>query len=426
MLTTNRTASGDYYICRIYKPDGQRTMISFGPVEGQDPAEVHALFSRWLQLFQDNPHKTLEFDGPRDAVEGMTSSGGQTTMADLLNAYDLNAQATFAKTRTGSENPNYRRWSFAAKFIRDRYGDWPVRSFGPDELRTIQGQLRSYRYTRGKDETPRQMTRLSVNKTINEVHRMFSWAVGRRMIDVAQERSLRELRPLRRGDEGTQESKIRRPVLREELEAVVNVAHPTLGDMLRLMWLIPIRPNELCSMRPCDLHRDDPDVWLYVPVEHKTMGKDRARAIPLTRSVQSIIEPRMAQCEGAEDFIFSPRRAEAERRAKLFDDRQTPLSCGNRPGTNRRDKPTKQAGDRYRPDSFAQATRKACQRAEVEPFSPYDLRRTAATRVDAVLGRDAAKHLLGHTDVKTTNVYMLEENRRVIDAAKDFERYANT
>jgi integrase len=75
----------------------------------------------------------------------------------------------------------------------------------------------------------------------------------------------------------------------------------------------------------------------------------------------------------------------------------------------------------YTATSFYSAVRRACKRAAVEPFSPYDLRRSAATRVRAALSKEDARLLLGHVSTDTTQIYLLEEVKESIKVAKRLE-----
>ena len=49
----------------------------------------------------------------------------------------------------------------------------------------------------------------------------------------------------------------------------------------------------------------------------------------------------------ADAYLFSPREAEEARIASLTASRRTPLSCGNRVGTNRNAEAPRVLGDRY-------------------------------------------------------------------------------
>ena len=75
----------------------------------------------------------------------------------------------------------------------------------------------------------------------------------------------------------------------------------------------------------------------------------------------------------------------------------------------------------YTVNSLYTAVSRACERADVERFTPYDLRRTAATRVRATLGKEEAKLLLGHVSTDTTEIYLLDEVKETVKAAKRME-----
>ena len=53
--------------------------------------------------------------------------------------------------------------------------------------------------------------------------------------------------------------------------------------------------------------------------------------------------------------------------------------------------------------------------------SPYDLRRSAATRIRSELGKEAAKLLLGHVSTDTTEIYLLDEVKKSMKVAKQLD-----
>ena len=59
-----------------------------------------------------------------------------------------------------------------------------------------------------------------------------------------------------------------------------------------------------------------------------------------------------------------------------------------------------------------------CERADVDIFVPYDLRQTVATGTQAILGKEAARVLLGHTKTNTTDIYLLKEVQEAMKVAK--------
>ena len=78
-------------------------------------------------------------------------------------------------------------------------------------------------------------------------------------------------------------------------------------------------------------------------------------------------------------------------------------------------------GESYSANSLYNVLRRACKRAGVEPFSPCDLRRSAATRVRAALSKEDARLLLGHVSTDTTEFYLLEEVQESVKLAKRVE-----
>ncbi len=60
----------------------------------------------------------------------------------------------------------------------------------------------------------------------------------------------------------------------------------------------------------------------------------------------------------------------------------------------------------------------ACQRAKVEDFNFHDLRHTFASRVRSHTDAFTASHLLGHAEIKTTDIYVAEEIDKMREAVQ--------
>ena len=190
-----------------------------------------------------------------------------------------------------------------------------------------------------------------------------------------------------------------------------------------------MRPYEICEMRPFDILRDDSECWIYIPGRdktpvgmHKTTGYGKIKVIPLAGDCIDILKRRIDDFD-SKQVVFSPKDSVKEYLATKHKNRKTALSCGNRPGTNKKVKPKKQPGSQYTNNSLKQACERACQSAGIEPFVLYDLRRTAATKTRAVLGKDAAKTLLGHAEESTTDIYLLEEVQEAMKVAKALAKW---
>ncbi len=224
---------------------------------------------------------------------------------------------------------------------------------------------------------------------------------------------MEEVKPLRMGDTEAPDNHRRARVTEEDFWKVIDVVSNVVGNMLQLIWYTAMRPYEVCDMRPFDFLCDDPDCWLYIPGRdqtpvgrHKTTHLGRVKVIPLTVKCQEILKRRIKDYDSKE-YIFSPRESMHEFLEKKSANRKTPLSCGNRPGTKRKKHPMVKPGEKYDHHALRNACKRGCQRAGVEVFVPYDLRRTKATGTRSILGKEAAKVLLGHTKTDTTDMASL-------------------
>ena len=415
------------FVTDIYKPDGKRTTISFGGVGERSEGEIHAAFGQWLDLFNQHPHKVLAFRSPYEAIASVINPRSIVSVHQFHGKYLEWMGTQLAPMRDGRESPDLARAQRLGKFLVP-YRDWPVSDFGPDELTAVQQSLVDHRYVRtNHDDEPLRYTRTGINHVINVVHKMWCWGVGREITTEAQARRLKEVRPLRAGKTQAPDMSKRAMVTEKEFEKVAANVNPVVGDMLRIMWNTAMRPSEVCRMRPLDILHDDPNCWLYVPGrdvspvgDHKTAYLQRVRAIPLTTRSQVILKRWIDDFE-SKDHIFQPAVAVRAMYEKRFAGRKTPMGQGNRAGTNRKAHPMITPGERYNASSFNNAVKRGCKRAGVERFTPYDLRRSAATRVRAKLSKEAAKLLLGHVSIDTTDMYMLEENQEVMKVAKQLE-----
>ena len=420
---------GQYHVVNVYRPDGRRTTISFGSVGDRTEGQIYAAFGTWLDLFRQHPHKVLSFESPYAAIEGMTNPQNALTVGQLLAEYRAWAERRKPPVRQGKQNPALRFIARVEHFL-EPYTVWPVTGFGPDELEAVQEAMVKYKYACGKkggEAKLKHYTRRGINDAIKWIHSIWEWGHGRHFVPHACVQSLKEVRPLKMGAPRTVDNPRRPRVTDEEFWKVVTATSKVIGDMLQLIWYTAMRPYEVCDMRPFDILTDDPDCWLYIPGRDRTpVGKhkmthfERVKVIPLTRKCQEILTPRITRWNSKE-YIFSPEEAMADFLAEKSENRKTPLSCGNKPGTNRKEHPLITPGKHYDANTLRQAVERAGKRAGVEKIRPYDLRRTVATGTRSILGKDAAKLLLGHVSTDTTDIYLLEEVQEAMKVAKQLD-----
>jgi integrase len=127
-------------------------------------------------------------------------------------------------------------------------------------------------------------------------------------------------------------------------------------------------------------------------------------------------------------FCFSPRDAVEQLLKKRRESRTTPESCGNRPGTNVRAKPRRQAGNRYSKDSYNRAIARGIaaaneerQEQKLDPlphWSANRLRHSAATDIRRRFGLEAAQVILGHAKADITQVYAETNAAKAAEVAR--------
>lgn len=117
-------------------------------------------------------------------------------------------------------------------------------------------------------------------------------------------------------------------------------------------------------------------------------------------------------------YCFSPIESEKQRLEARHAARVTPLSCGNKPGSNVARKPRKKPGECFTAGTYARSIRSACLRGEVTPWAPNQLRHLAATNIRKQFGLEAASVLLGHAELSVTQVYAEQDKTKAVSVAR--------
>jgi hypothetical protein len=188
--------------------------------------------------------------------------------------------------------------------------------------------------------------------------------------------------------------------------------------MVQFQRLTGARPGEVCKLFAADVQRyadakaqlkpksatlplfpEDPrpareklEVWEWRPRSHKMRHKNRPRVVLIGPRAQAILEPYLARAGESQVFAYTVagyRRAIARACERAY-----------MPAELRQ-------ADRKLPAEQQRALRQAAAAwREAHVWHPNQLRHTAATRITAHYGdEDAARVVLGHGDVKTTQVY---------------------
>lgn len=331
------------------------------------------------------------------------------TIADLAAAY-LGYARTYYVHDQGRE---IKAIHYATKPLVELLADLPVEEFGPRKLKDVREYM-----------IESDLSRKVINARIGLIKRMFKWAVSEQIVSPMAYHALQAVDGLRKGYTSAREIKPVSAVDEKYVYAVLPYASPTIAAMIELQLLTGMRPCELVIMQPCDITKEPP-IWHYKPKKHKNSFRGLERIISIGPRGQEILAPFMLK--DRKEYCFSPKEAEKYRRGLLSFQRKTPLSCGNRTGTNRKANPQVTPGDHYDTRSYGQAVKRVINTArkeikkqgnnpdkELPMWTPYQLRHTAATKVRKMFNYETAGALLGHSNLSATAIYA-ERNQGLAD-----------
>ena len=255
------------------------------------------------------------------------------------------------------------------------------------------------------------------NDLIQTVKQVFRWGVTQQMLETTY-RALCAVPGLRKGRTKARETAPVRTVPDPVVDATLSHLPEVVADMVRLQRLTGCRPAEVCIMRPMDLDTSA-EVWLYRPESHKTEHFGRERVICIGPKGQDVLRPYLLR--PAESYCFSPVDSERKRLVARHENRRVALSCGNRPGSNRKRRPKRRPGDCYTTNTYRRAIHRAVElvnrkrtkearQAGVEPsllekWGPNRLRHSAATDIRKHFGLEAAQVTLGHATADVSQIY---------------------
>lgn len=278
----------------------------------------------------------------------------------------------------------------ALRPLRKLYGPISANDFGPKCLKTLQQALIQHGYCRS-----------SINKHVGRIRRMFKWCVGEELVHSSLYHGLQSVQGLRRGRTKAKDPKPIQPVEDTVVDATLQHVCRQVGMMIQLQALTGMRPGEVVLMRTKDLDRSG-ECWLYRPHSHKTEHFGKERIVYLGPKAQEILKSWLRADPNS--YLFSPQEAEIERNQNRRAARKTPMTPSQRKRSPKKN-PRHTAKDHYTVDSYRRAVTNACKRHEIPHWHPNQLRHTAATRIRKDYGLEAARVILGHNSVNTTEIY---------------------
>ncbi len=328
----------------------------------------------------------------------------EITVVELLSRFMKHA-ASYYRGPDGKLSRVVSSLRAALRPLTKFYETTPVKDFGPLKLKAV----REHMITTG-------WSRSHINRCVSQIRHVFRWGVENELVDAPVSQALEAVSGLKCGRCEARESKPVRPVPEADIEVVRLLLGRVVAAMVDVQLYTAARPGEVCRLRPVDFIDTAGKVWTARLETHKTAHHGRERLIYFGPKAQAVVAPFLAD-RPLDRFLFSPAEAEVERRAELHEKRTTPLSCGNRPGTNRKRTPCRRPGACYTADTYARAIRRACIAAGVPTWSPGRLRHNAATEIRRQFGIEAAQLLLGHAKADVTQVYAEVNHAKALEVA---------
>jgi len=314
------------------------------------------------------------------------------TVGEIVLTFLRHADSYYVKN--GKPTSQIHQFKAASGPLVDLYGMLPAREFGPLALKAVRVAM-----------IEKGWCRSSVNDHVSRIRRVFKHAVSNELLPGETLNRLKALSPLLKGRTEAVEADPVLPVPEANVNAVLPKVGRQVRDMVRLQLLCGCRPDEIVTLRPCDVNRDD-DCWEYVPASHKTEHHNRQRRIFFGPRAQAILAPYLDN-RPAEAPCFSPAEAETERHAKQRATRKTrvqPTQVKRHEDSKRRRRGRPPAAA-YTVASYRRAIHRGCDLAEIERWSPNRLRHSRATDLRRQFGIEAAQTVCGHSQLSTTQVY---------------------
>ena len=332
------------------------------------------------------------------------STGLPVTCDELILVYRRHAQEYYRKA--GKVTREAELIDEVAKFLRQHHGRLPLESFGPVALDELRGEMIDHL----------DWSRTHINKQVRRIVGMFTWAAEKELVAPTVPMALKALAGLKKGRCRARETKGVDCVPDADVDATLPHLPAVIADMVRLQRLTGARPSEVCLLRPCDLDRSS-DVWLYSPDSHKTEHHDKSRVVAIGPQAQEILRPYLARRE--DRYCFSPAESDIRRRASATAGRKTPLSCGNKVGSNRVLARSVFAADHYVTASYRRAIHRVCEKRGIPKWAPNRLRHTAATEIRKRFGLEAAQVICGHQRADVTQIYAERDLTLAIQVARE-------
>lgn len=323
------------------------------------------------------------------------------TLAELCLLWVAASEKKY--TRKDGTQTSSVHWCYSVMRALEPDGAMPAASFKARALVTLQERL----VAEGRP-------RVSVNRIVKGVRRLFRWAVVMEHVPPTIITALEAVDPLRKGQTDAPELPPVTDVPEKHVEAALAHLQRIPRDLVLFIRLVGCRPGEACRIRPQDVDTSTTE-WRWTVTEHKTSWRGHERTYWIGPKAQAILGPYLKRMPNW--YCFSPAESERERAGYRRLNRKSKLTPSQRARVAKPDG-KRRPGTFYDTASLRRAIARACKKAKVADWSTMQLRHNAGTEARDVLGLDAAQARLGHRQADVTQVYATVTDRRKREVAK--------
>ena len=380
--------------------------IYLGTWEGENPsAESVERLNRLKELWAVDP-----------GAKANVASG--LLLIELWRAWEASPECPTQASRDDFDRVE--RHLFGKKAVPGLHAFTLVADFSARNLRAWQSYLCVLKNDRGE----LRLGRDTIRRCIKMVRQCFAWGVVEGKIDQLHAASLLLVESPAKGK--VKEEKKRASIDKAIADRAVLFLSPPLRSVVQLLWLTTARPSEILGLRVGSIQRsgsfllrggarldlEGEGVWGAELVAHKTAEKGFERVLFFGPRAQAILAPYL----NGSGYLFQPQ---AGRAYQLAEQARILTTTG---GGNKKPKvetPTRQAGEFYSSDALQKAVKKACDRADIPQWSPYQIRHTASAAIQDSNGLEAASVYLGHRPRGVTGVYVGANLRLAAKVARE-------